>query len=280
MPTILPTYRRPSASSILLALWILMLLLVSTALPAETGPVDAKTGIEAADRQFNQAARERDREAFRAQLAEDAIFLAGELHRGRLEVLTIWQHLFDGKYDFRYEAETLEVHAAESGEFGYTIGTARTRFKRPGLDTEEGVDGHYLNVWRRAEDSWELAYSSSLVVHPTLGAARDPRSGLMTAWPQLADQIDAEIDLHWTPETTVRAPSGELAYSFGAYSARFAQPGADEPSDTPTGASDGPESEEAKPISGRGHYLAVWQKDGKGRWQLAAEGFTPPGIFE
>lgn len=236
---------------------------------------DPVAAIADADGRFNRAARERDRDAFRASLAQDAVFFAGELHRGRLEVMTIWQHLFDGKYDFRYDAETLHTTAARSGDFGWTFGRVKTSFTRPGLDTEEVIDGHYLNLWRRSGDGWELAYSSALVVHPSLGSARDPRSGLMTAWPELADQVDAEVEIRWRPETTVRAASGELAYSFGTYEASFTPPVMMR-TPAPEGAEPAPDAVE---ITGSGHYLALWQKDDQGRWQLAGEGFTPPGIY-
>lgn len=82
----------------------------------------------------------------------------------------------------------------------------------------------------------------------------------MTAWPELADQIGAEIELRWVPSTTVRSASGELAYSLGEYEASF-------------------QSGESSIVSGAGSFVAVWRKDEKGAWQLAAEGFTPPGIY-
>jgi ketosteroid isomerase-like protein len=58
----------------------------------------------------------------------------------------------------------------------------------------------------------------------------------------------------------VRAASGELAYSFGSYRAEFTK---------------GTTSQ-----AGGGAYLAVWEKDDKDHWQLAAEGFTPPQIHD
>lgn len=233
--------------------------------------------LEAAEHRFNRAAAERDRPAFRALLAKDAVFLAGELHRGRLAVMAIWQPLFEGKYDFRYQGELLAAAVAGSGELGWTVGTVRTSFHRPGMAEAEVTDGHYLNVWRRGEaNDWRLAYAASLVVHPTLGAGRDPRSGLMTAWPELADRIDAEIEIRWQPETTVRAASGELAYSFGTYRASFSSAQAGEAGE---GADDDGAAGEVSAVAGEGHYLAVWHKDQRGRWQLAAEGFTPPGIY-
>ena len=246
-----------------------------TASTASSIDLEARRGaLSAAEDQFNQAARARDRQTFQGLLSSDTVFLAGELHSGRLAVMAIWQHLFDGKYDFRYEASALDVTMADSGEFGWAVGEVVTSFQRPGLTTTERTEGHYLHVWTYGEDGWELSHAASLVVHPSLGAARDPRSGLMTAWPELADTIGSHIDIQWQPEQSVRAASGELAYTFGPYSASFTEPVA--ASDT----SDEAATEaEPKVTQGDGHFLAVWQKDAKGHWQLAAEGFTPPGIY-
>ena len=278
---------------------VLAFLLVGPVVGQEAPAEEAETHqatAEAADRELVRAARERDREAFQALLSTDAAFLAGELHSGRLGVLTIWQPLFDAKYGFRYEGESLEVHTAESGELAWAVGSARTSFKRPGLDQEETTDGHYLHVWRRdGEAPWQLAYMASLVVHPTLGQAREPRSGLMTAWPELADRIGDRIDITWTPVEHMVAGSGEMAFTFGEYSASFgekpeeatdetAEGGAAEAVDTEAPAEremSGEASEldaAEKAIGGSGHYLAVWQRDDAGRWQLAGEGFTPPTI--
>lgn len=231
---------------------------------AKTASIDldaARAAVSAVDDRYNQLALERNEQAFRKLLSDDVVFLADEVKRGRLAMLVLWRPLFDSKYGFTYEAKRLETHVAASGEFAYTLGTARTSYTPPGLE-ERVTDSFYLNIWRPAGETWHLIYTSALVVHPTLGSAREPRTGLMTAWPQLADQIGSQIDLDWRPETTVRAASGDMAYSFGEYEASFKP------------LADGPGSAQ----SGKGHFLAVWQKDQAGVWQLAAEGFTPPGI--
>jgi uncharacterized protein (TIGR02246 family) len=283
--------------------------------PAATDPPPAAAGeaaaapdldvlraeVEAAERRYNRAARERDRETFHGLLTKDTVFLAGELHAGRLAVMAVWQPLFDGKYDFRYDAETLESTVARSGEWAWSVGSVETRYQRPGVTTEDVTESDYLHVWSRDEDGeWRLAYNSTLVVHPSLGAARDPRSGLMTPWPELADQIGARIEIRWNPEKVVRAESGEMAYTFGVYEASFTPPSAtgdgddaagdDAADDDPAGddaAGDGDNGADAdadadadaETIAGEGHFLAVWEKDDAGHWQLAAEGFTPPGIY-
>jgi hypothetical protein len=141
---------------------------------------------------------------------------------------------------------------------------------------------------------------ASLVVHPTLGQARDPRGGLMTAWPELKDRIGDRIEITWNPVEHVLAGSGEVAFTFGEYSASFTPPGEEEETaegpaeseemaveevkESPGGGELGDEdssaaTSEGEAIAGSGHYLAVWQRDAAGHWQLVGEGFTPPSIY-
>ena len=232
--------------------------------PATESVEDPAKVVTELDRDFNRAARERDREGFRRHISQGMLFFADELKSGRLEVLAIWQPLFEGKFDFRYEPEHLETRVAASGDLAYTVGTARTSFTRPGRNEAEVTESYYLNVWAPVDGTWRLKVSSSLVVHPSLGSARDPRSGLMTAWPELADQIGADVQIHWRPTKTTRSAAGDLAYTVGEYEVVYVP------------SSDGQGSAQ----QGKGHFVAVWQKDAKGAWQLAAEGFTPPGIYK
>jgi ketosteroid isomerase-like protein len=122
----------------------------------------------------------------------------------------------------------------------------------------------------------------------------------MTAWPQLADRIGDRIEITWNPVEHVVAGSGEIAFTFGEYSASFTPPGASE--ETGEGSEEPaaeaaeeaekapgggelsdeitpPEAAVGEAISGSGHYLAVWQRDAAGHWQLMGEGFTPPNIY-
>lgn len=246
-------------------------LVVASSLPAEnvgedTGEdtaavaVAADEALLAADAAHQRAAGSRDREAFLATLGADAKLFADTLREGPEAFVQAMGPLWTGKYDFHYDGTPLEATVAESGELGFTLGEVETRFQRPGLSRVESIRGHYLNVWSRdGEEGWKLVASTSLVVHPRLGAARDPRSGLMTAWPELKGRIGAEIEIRWMPETVVRAESADLAYTLGRYRASFEDTGSSH--------------------SGSGHFLAVWRRDDADHWQLVAEGFTPPGIF-
>lgn len=243
----------------LLFAWWLLASTPQLAAGSSADPSTAKAALSAADQAYNRAAKERDRESFHALLSSDALFFADTLKRGRIDYVASWAPLFEGKYDFRYLGDLQEVIVAESGDMGWTRGNATTSFVRPGSQEAVETPSQYMTVWRKGpEGQWQVVASATLVVHPEHGAARDPRSGLMTAWPELADQIDARIKIEWTPESTVRAQSGELAYSLGSYFAEFEKGGTTR--------------------AGGGAYLAVWEQDENGTWQLSAEGFTPPQI--
>lgn len=212
-----------------------------------------------ADRAYHAAAMGRDRSAFHGLLASDAMFLGGSWDRGRIDYVAGWTPLFEGKYDLRYRGSNLEAHMAESGEMAWTLGDAETSFTRPGSKESVVNASRYLMVWAKtSEGEWRVKASATLVVHPHLGQGTDPRSGLMTAWPELAERFDAPVSLSWTPEATVRAESGEMAYSFGEYRVEFG------------------DGEGAR--VGTGAFLSLWHKDAEGRWQLAGEGFTPPAL--
>lgn len=242
--------------------------------PAEKAPRDLSDAevaalqekLAAADRAFTQAAAERDRIAIRDLLAGDATFLENVAHRGKTDFLKMMEPLFEAKYGFAMEAEHLQAHVARSGEIGWTVGTSTTSFTRPGLDEVEAVSNHYLSVWtRNFAGDWVISVYSTLIAHPELGQAREARTGLMTGWKQLADQIDAAIKLDWTPERTVRAASGELAYTYGQYQISFEAPS---------------EATDREDYSGGGDYVVIWQKDEEnGRWHVAAEGYSAPQIF-
>lgn len=222
----------------------------------------ARKAVERAEEIYHRAAEARDRRAFHGQLDPDIVFLGDELHRGRIDMLAAWAPLFEGKYSFRYRAETLEVHLARSLDLAWSYGEVETSFVHPTTPGEPTVtSSFYLNIWRKdAAGVWKMSAASSLVVHPEVGSAREARSGLMSAWPELSQSFDAEVRIHWRPETTVRAASGELAFVLGTYEASF----------------DKTEGSHA----GGGAFLAVWHLDAQNRWQLAAEGFTPPQIHD
>jgi ketosteroid isomerase-like protein len=229
----------------------------------------ARAALDAADQAFLQALVARDRDAIERHLASDVMFLDDEDARhGKLAFLMLMEPVFDARHGFTFEGETVAVKVARSGELGYTIDATTITVQPPHQDEPTVTSNHTLTVWTRTApvgppsgdvgQPWKIRVYSTLIVHPELGHATEPRTALMRAWPELADRIAAGIRLEWTPESTTRAASGEMAYSFGAYSVKFTQD--DETED------------------GTGSYVAVWEKGEKGHWQLAAEAYTPPLI--
>lgn len=260
---------RPRAVLVLLIALLLTALapVASQASDADVADTsDALSSLRAADENFQDYAANRDRIRFQTLLDRDAVYLGEELHRGFGAVLHAWNPLWNEKYGLSYRGEVLDVIVAESGNLGMTLGRAETRFQTP-VDEEEQVQaGHYVTVWTKGPDGWKMVASGPLSVHPDLGPSRDPRGALMAAWPELADRIDSELEIRWKPESTVRAASGELAWVFGAYEARF---GSDE--DSPVN-----ETAPGNAGGGSGYFLAIWQKNGEDHWQLIAESMTPP----
>ena len=225
--------------------------------PAASAPAAL---LRSADETFQTYAENRDRIRFETMLTRDVVYLGEGLHRGYGAVLRAWDPVWNEKYGFSYGGEVLDVTVAESGDLGFTVGRVETRFRSP-VDTEDQVQsGHYLTVWTMTPGGWKVAGSGPLDVHSTLGTSRDPRGALMAAWPDLTGRFGSEIDIRWTPESTVRSESGELAWVFGEYEAKLAdgEAGADSAG------------------GGSGYFLAIWQKDGEGHWHVAAESMTAP----
>ncbi len=231
----------------------------STGLPPAELEV-AREALRAANDSFHGTLVARDRDAVERHLAGDVIFLDDEDARhGKLDFLRLMEPVFDAKHGFTFTGETISVHLASSGELGYTIGQSTITFQQPWEDEPTTNVNHTLTIWTRdGTQPWKIRVYATLIVHPELGHATEPRTAMMIAWPELADRIDAGIRLDWDPKSTTRAASGEMAYTFGGYSVRFSQFGERE--------------------AGTGSFAAVWEKNEKGHWQLAAEAYTPPFI--
>lgn len=229
------------------------------ALP-ETELEAARAALRDTSDAFHRTLMARDRDAVELHLAGDVIFLDDEDARhGKLDFLRLMEPVFEAKHGFTFEGETVSAHLARSGELGYTLGKSTITYQQPWEDEPASTVNHTLTVWaREGTQPWKIHVYSTLIVHPELGHATEPRTALMIAWPELADRIGAHVRLEWTPDKTIRAASGEMAYTFGAYAVRFIQDGERE--------------------AGKGSFASVWRKDEAGRWQLAAEAYTPPLI--
>ena len=171
----------------------------------------AREALRAANDSFHGTLVARDRDAVERHLAGDVIFLDDEDARhGKLDFLRLMDPVFDAKHGFTFAGETVSVHLARSGELGYTIGKSTITFQQPWDDEPTETVNHTMTVWTRdGTQPWKIRVYATLIVHPELGHATEPRTALMIAWPKLADRIDAGIRLDWDPTSTTRAASGE-----------------------------------------------------------------------
>lgn len=125
--------------------------------PAASDPEAAKEAIRKADLALGQALAERNREAFRALLAEDVVSFPGSTPaRGPDAFLKNWEPLFaDPKRSLTWRPE--EVHVSASGDLGYSIGS----YERAGPDPDGKFfrgTGTYVSIWKKQPNgSWKLA---------------------------------------------------------------------------------------------------------------------------
>ncbi len=130
--------------------------------PAAAQSASARKSAEAAmmkaDRDFNQAAADRDMPRFLALVSENAAFDSAD-GRGRDAVKQAWAPLFAA------DGPTLtwtpsRAEALVGADVGYTIGTWERRTK----DAKGNVAvrrGQYLTVWRKEKDGvWRATYDT------------------------------------------------------------------------------------------------------------------------
>ena len=126
----------------------------SPAWPQE--PPAEKAAVVAADEALAAAVATGDREAFRALLADEALFLGGGVSRGRVAILASWAPLLDPDSGIQLEWAPDQVRVASSGDLAYTVGEYRmTRRDSAGdLVVTEGI---YVTVWGRGGDGrWRV----------------------------------------------------------------------------------------------------------------------------
>ena len=135
---------------------------VLIAIPGASQSGDARKAAEAAmmkaDRDFNQAAADRNMDRFLALASENAAFDSAE-GRGREAIRKAWAPLFTK------DGPTLtwtpkKAEALVAGDVGYTIGT----WERHGKDARGNAvvrRGEYLTVWRKEKDGvWRATFDT------------------------------------------------------------------------------------------------------------------------
>lgn len=107
--------------------------------------------VEAAERAFARSMAERDFEAFRAFLSEEAVFMEGTTAwRGKQAVAEHWAVFFtDPEAPFSWAPETVEV--LDSGKLAFSTG--------PVYGSEGNRFGTYNSIWRLEEPGvWRIVF--------------------------------------------------------------------------------------------------------------------------
>jgi ketosteroid isomerase-like protein len=132
---------------------------LAAALLAAAPAAGPESELLAADVAFDAAVAAKDRPAFLALVAEDAVFSGATLAVGRNAVRERWARFFepDGP-TLRWNPTDAGV--AASGDLGWTVGDAQYEWKQKGASAP-GL--RYLTVWRRGPDGrWQAVLDGSL----------------------------------------------------------------------------------------------------------------------
>jgi ketosteroid isomerase-like protein len=114
-----------------------------------------------ADRDFNQAAVERNLERFLSFVADDATFESAE-GRGRESVAKAWAPFFDPNGP-TITWTPLKAEALVAADVGYTVGRWQRSRTVDGKTTKG--QGQYLTVWRKQKDgSWKAIFDTGSTV--------------------------------------------------------------------------------------------------------------------
>lgn len=120
------------------------------------GSQDHSEALMIADRAFNRALQERNREAFSSWIAEEAVFFGGGLVKGREQIVERWSVFMDpgSGRTLTWKPHTAVMSGCE--DLGYTIGDYESETRLP--DGATGVaTGSYVSVWRRTvEGAWRV----------------------------------------------------------------------------------------------------------------------------
>jgi ketosteroid isomerase-like protein len=133
--------------------------LVAACRPQEepTDGAQLREDVLETERAFARTMATRDRAAFAAFLADDAIFFAADTPlRGKQAVAAAWAGYFDGaEAPFAWEPEQVEV--LDSGDLALTSG--------PVYDPRGTRIATFSSVWRRqADGAWRIVFDKGAAV--------------------------------------------------------------------------------------------------------------------
>lgn len=130
-----------------------ILLAVAVAFPVRAAAqtnAELAAEVRAAEESFAAAMANRDLEAFRSFLADEAVFSTGEVLRGPEAIVEAWGPYFEGpSAPFSWGPD--EVVVLESGTLALSSG--------PVLDRDGNRVGTFNSVWRREGDGrWRVIF--------------------------------------------------------------------------------------------------------------------------
>ena len=111
----------------------------------------ARAQVEATERAFAKTMVDRDFDAFRNFLSEEAIFFSGpEVLRGKATVAARWARLYkDPAAPFSWEPDHVEV--LDSGTLALSTGPVR--------DPQGQLIGRFASIWRQEEPGvWRIVF--------------------------------------------------------------------------------------------------------------------------
>lgn len=118
--------------------------------------------VRAAECAFAQSMADRDLTAFARHVADDTVFFAPGMRRGKAAVLEGWKRWFEGpQAPFSWAPEQVEV--LQDGSLAYSTGLVR--------DSQGRAVSRFASVWRRsAQGAWQVVFDHG---GPLSAAERD-----------------------------------------------------------------------------------------------------------
>lgn len=139
------------ARKFLIIVAVLLILAVQPGAAVNSG--EPARQVRAVEMAFAKTMADRDWPAFKAHIAEEAVFFSGKgVRRGRNAITEAWKPYFDGgKAPFSWEPDQVEV--LDSGTLALSSG--------PVMDPEGKRIGTFQSVWRfEADGRWRIIFDN------------------------------------------------------------------------------------------------------------------------
>lgn len=127
------------------------LMMLTVVVPVMAGEVDLRKRadeVREAEIAFAKTMKDRDHEAFRTFIADDAMFFGRSALHGPDAIAAAWKPLYEGdEAPFSWKPSRVEVNA--TGDLALSTGPVRS--------ADGKVESWYVSTWRREPDgSWKV----------------------------------------------------------------------------------------------------------------------------